>query len=123
MNKKLVAALLTSPSLFSSVVLNANAAHAAAVSVQSTTAGSTPIEQRVCSHARCVSSSQLASTQTAPIREVVFEQATIVAAAQPTYSEYPMTIEESNAAIALFGCDCPACVNALRQLRGQAPYL
>lgn len=126
MNKKLVAALLTSPSLFSSVVLNANTVHAATVSVQSTTAGSTPVEQRVCSHARCVSSSQLASTQTAPIREVVFEQATTVAAAQPTYSEYPMypmTIEESNAAIALFGCDCPACVNALRQLRGQAPYL
>jgi hypothetical protein len=28
------------------------------------------------------------------------------------------TEEESNAAVTLFGCDCPVCVNALRQLRG-----
>ncbi|MBD2021845.1 hypothetical protein H6F43_16820 [Leptolyngbya sp. FACHB-36] len=27
------------------------------------------------------------------------------------------TDEESDAAAALFGCDCPACLNALRQLR------
>ncbi|AFY34807.1 hypothetical protein Cal7507_4436 [Calothrix sp. PCC 7507] len=26
--------------------------------------------------------------------------------------------EESSAAISLFGCDCPACVSALRNLRG-----
>jgi len=29
--------------------------------------------------------------------------------------------EESNAAIALFGCDCPLCLNALRQMRGLPP--
>jgi hypothetical protein len=28
---------------------------------------------------------------------------------------------ESDAAVALFGCDCPACLNALRQLRNQPP--
>jgi hypothetical protein len=26
--------------------------------------------------------------------------------------------EESDAAVAKFGCDCPACINSLRQLRG-----
>lgn len=26
---------------------------------------------------------------------------------------------ESDAAVALFGCDCPPCINALRQLRGK----
>jgi hypothetical protein len=26
--------------------------------------------------------------------------------------------EESDAAVAMFGCDCPACINSLRQLRG-----
>jgi hypothetical protein len=31
------------------------------------------------------------------------------------------TEEESNAAVALFGCDCPACLNVLRQMRGLAP--
>jgi hypothetical protein len=28
------------------------------------------------------------------------------------------TEEESDAAITKFGCDCPACINSLRQLRG-----
>jgi hypothetical protein len=28
------------------------------------------------------------------------------------------TEEESDAAIQLFGCDCPYCINSLRQLRG-----
>jgi hypothetical protein len=31
--------------------------------------------------------------------------------------EFKMTDEESNAAIALFGCDCQVCVNAMRSLR------
>lgn len=30
---------------------------------------------------------------------------------------FEMTIEESDASVALFGCDCPACVRSLRQLR------
>jgi hypothetical protein len=33
----------------------------------------------------------------------------------PEYVEF--TAEESNAALALFGCDCPLCINALRNLR------
>jgi hypothetical protein len=38
--------------------------------------------------------------------------------------EYPVldfSAAESDAAVALFGCDCPACINALRQLRRQPP--
>ncbi len=31
------------------------------------------------------------------------------------------SLEESDAAIALFGCDCPAHLNSLRALRGQKP--
>lgn len=35
--------------------------------------------------------------------------------------EFPTTFEmsddESNAAVALFGCDCPTCIRAIRQLR------
>jgi hypothetical protein len=38
---------------------------------------------------------------------------------QPSQSdELKFTDEESDKAIALFGCDCPSCINALRQLRG-----
>jgi hypothetical protein len=36
--------------------------------------------------------------------------------------EYPaldLTAAESDAAVALFGCDCPACLNTLQQLRRQ----
>lgn len=37
--------------------------------------------------------------------------------------DHPMadfTIAESDAAVELFGCDCMACINALRQLRSQS---
>lgn len=49
------------------------------------------------------------------------------AASPPTEAEIapatmPMTLdfsdEESEAAVALFGCDCPACIRSLRTLRG-----
>ncbi|BAZ39947.1 hypothetical protein NIES4101_59040 [Calothrix sp. NIES-4101] len=33
-------------------------------------------------------------------------------------NELNFTEEESDAAIALFGCDCPSCLNSLRQMRG-----
>lgn len=34
-----------------------------------------------------------------------------------TATSFDMTVEESDATIALFGCDCPGCVRSLRQLR------
>ena len=37
--------------------------------------------------------------------------------------ELEFTDEESDASVALFGCDCPACLNALRQIRGLPPML
>ena len=33
------------------------------------------------------------------------------------YPMYEFTEAESDAAIALYGCDCPVCINALRQLQ------
>ncbi len=35
--------------------------------------------------------------------------------------DFDFSYAESDAAVALFGCDCPACIGALRQLRSQ-PY-
>jgi hypothetical protein len=32
-------------------------------------------------------------------------------------------IEESNMAVDLFGCDCPACINSLRAMRGVTPLV
>jgi hypothetical protein len=36
---------------------------------------------------------------------------------QNSPQEFIFSNEESNAAIALFGCDCPTCMNALRSLK------
>lgn len=36
-------------------------------------------------------------------------------------SKLEFSEEESDAAIALFGCDCPICINALRSLRNLPP--
>lgn len=36
-------------------------------------------------------------------------------------TELEFTDQESNEAIKLFGCDCPVCINAVRQLHGVAP--
>ena len=33
------------------------------------------------------------------------------------YQMYELTEAESDAAAALYGCDCPMCINALRQLQ------
>jgi hypothetical protein len=41
--------------------------------------------------------------------------------AQPVEDNTPMlefSEEESESAVALFGCDCPACIRSLRELRG-----
>jgi len=69
----------------------------------------------VTAHARlvCVKSSQLASNTPA--------RATLIARAQAE-AENPdafvnFSNEESDAAAAMFGCDCPACIRSLRQIR------
>ncbi|NET01276.1 MAG: hypothetical protein F6K62_17185 [Sphaerospermopsis sp. SIO1G2] len=33
------------------------------------------------------------------------------------------SIEESDKAVELFGCDCPACINSLRAMRGVKPLI
>ncbi len=47
------------------------------------------------------------------------KQDTVIAQAQPNQvTELQFSDEESDRSIALFGCDCPSCINALRQLNG-----
>lgn len=122
MNNKLLLALLSSPSVLSSLFLAVNSVKAAEVQIQfGTITESSSAVRRGCSHTSCVSSAQLALLKGTPLREIVFQKPSQVAYAQSD-AEYPMTEEESNAAIALFGCDCTSCINALRQLRGQPPY-
>jgi hypothetical protein len=47
-----------------------------------------------------------------------------IASQQPANEQTAMldfTEEESDTAVALYGCDCPVCINSLRQLRGLPP--
>jgi hypothetical protein len=55
---------------------------------------------------------------TAP--QAQLEQGRVVefAAVQKELPELQFTDEESETSIKLFGCDCPPCLNALRQMRG-----
>ncbi len=68
----------------------------------------------VNAHARliCVKSSQVASTKT---------NSRLIAKAQAEAKNPDAFVnfseEESDGAVALFGCDCPACIRSLRQLR------
>ena len=82
-------------------------------------AGTTPAQDKFCvnAHARlvCVKSSQLASKT---------PKSTLIAKAQAEAKDPDAFVnlndEESDGAIALFGCDCPACIRSLRQLRTMA---
>jgi hypothetical protein len=82
--------------------------------------GSTNPNQKFCinTHARlvCVKSSQIASTK--------INNATLIAKAEAEARNpdafIDFTDEESDGAVAIFGCDCPACIRSLRQLRVMA---
>jgi hypothetical protein len=72
----------------------------------------------VNAHSRlvCVKSSQLARKDVA--------KATLIAKAEAEAKNPDAFVnfsdEESDAAAAMFGCDCPACIRSLRQLRTMA---
>jgi hypothetical protein len=131
MNRKFVLALLSSPVLFMSMlstVMIARPAHA----------GQTVIP--VSTHLSCVR-----SNHSATVRQVCIQVANATAStAKPTMQlaqvqeeqnqtnesqqdkqnqpdELEFTEAESDEAIKLFGCDCPACISSVRQLHGLAP--
>lgn len=119
--KKLLLALLSSPALFASimpVLVMANHANAAELTITGP-----KNREHACvknphgTNLICVRVKQAADAASpAP--------ATTVRSQQPSDNKAPMldiSEKESDEAIALFGCDCPACVNALRALRGLQP--
>jgi hypothetical protein len=87
--------------------------------------GSKPVTQdKFCvnAHARlvCVKSSQLAAAK----KSSNSPKSALIAKAQAEARDPDAFInfneEESDAAAAMFGCDCPACIRSLRQLRTMA---
>jgi hypothetical protein len=124
MNRKFILALLSSPVLFMSIlstVMIARPVHAGQTV--------TPVK----THLSCIR-----SPHSATIRQIciqVDDTAAIavkpkmqLAKVQPDQNqeqnqpdELEFTEAESDEAIKLFGCDCPVCINAVRQLHGLAP--
>jgi hypothetical protein len=138
MNRKFILNLLSSPALFASMlsmVMMARPAHANQVV--------TPVG----THLSCTRSPHSTNSRQICIQVSNTSNATLLAKAQPTeqtegvefaanipeqqvqgeqvqsnqIAELEFTEQESNEAIQLFGCDCPACLNAVRQLHGLAP--
>ncbi|KYC34859.1 hypothetical protein WA1_49975 [Scytonema hofmannii PCC 7110] len=127
MNRKFLLTLLGSPTVFASMmsilaVINPNPAHAA----QNQTVFLTKDGRSCVPHPHgatslvCIrlSKQELASRRSQPAQTVNGEQVSDKKVAMLEFSE-----EESNAAIQLFGCDCPYCMNFLRALRGQTPMV
>lgn len=75
----------------------------------------------------CPLPEELSSLGRSPHGEVLIASAANVPipTGNPSQSQdfdFDFSIAESDAAVTLFGCDCPACIGALRQLRDQPSY-
>ncbi|MGM3306626.1 hypothetical protein ACSQ6I_11720 [Anabaena sp. WFMT] len=121
MNKKLILNLLASSSIFTSLISTLgviNPAHA-----------STDLQQRLIhtnDNRTCITNPHglkdfvcIRDSERDPKATPVTKPTVISAQASDSeVAELNFTYEESEAAIRLFTCDCPFCINSLRQLRG-----
>lgn len=120
MNKKFVLALLSSPVLFMSMlsmVMMARPVHAS----QTVTPVGTHLSCVRSNHSATVRQVCISVDNTTQSRVKPTMQLAQVQPAQNQPDELEFTDAESDEAIKLFGCDCPPCLNALRQLRGLPP--
>lgn len=122
MNKKFLLNLLSSPTVFTSMLSMVMLTQPAHASLRATEVINTP-DGRVCvrSPHGAYPTPLICIRQTNNSNSVASKSTQVVASNQGTPSDpakLEFSEEESNTAIALFGCDCPACVSALRNLRG-----
>jgi hypothetical protein len=123
MNKKLKLALLASPTIFSSLM--------AMVGVVSPAHAASPVirmkDGEACVRHPHISYHKFVCMRVQKTDQISHAQpASQVNEAQPSDKNVAMldfTAADSDKAIALFGCDCPYCMNALRALQGQAPMV
>jgi hypothetical protein len=121
MNKKFLLYLLSTPTVFTSMLSMVMMTQPAHASLRSTEVIYTP-DGRACVNSPhgayptplvCIRQSQNNAVAGKSTQVVASNQGIPGDAAKLEFSE-----EESNGAITLFGCDCPACVSAYRNLRG-----
>lgn len=119
MNKRLILTLLSSSTIFTSLMSTLtiiNPAHAFTPEQRliHTQDNRTCITNPHGHHNFiCIRDSERSSKAKPVVKETIVKGKTDVNVAMLDFTE-----EESDAAIKLFGCDCPYCMNSLRQLRG-----
>ncbi|BAZ67893.1 MAG: hypothetical protein KME28_24495 [Pelatocladus maniniholoensis HA4357-MV3] len=121
MNKKLALALLASPTIFTSllsVIGIVNPAHAASPVIRLK-------DGEACIRHPHVSYDRFVCMRTSKVdpRYSTASKFNAVNFSNDKVAMLNFTEDESDAALATFGCDCPYCMNALRALRGQAPVV
>ena len=117
MNKRFILTLISSPVLFTSMLSMVMMGRPAHASQTVDTAGT---------HESCVMSPHSATPKQVCIQvsnnpKVAKEPMQIAQADTNNPKELEFSDAESDLAIKLFGCDCPVCINAARQLNGSAP--
>ncbi|ARV60673.1 hypothetical protein BZZ01_20480 [Nostocales cyanobacterium HT-58-2] len=118
MNRKFVLTLLSSPVLFASMLSLAMMTQPARANQTVNPAANSP---------SCVRSPHQATPRLVCTRVNKTAASSVVEFAAPpadpnqVNGELEFTDEESETAIAMYGCDCVACINAIRQMRGLAP--
>jgi hypothetical protein len=118
MNKKLILTLMSSSTIFTSLMSTLaiiNPAHASQGQRLIQTQ-----DNRICitnphGHHNFIC---IRSSERNPGAKPVTKEAIVQSKSETNVAMLDFTEEESDAAIQLFGCDCPYCLNSLRQLRG-----
>jgi hypothetical protein len=111
---RLLLTLLVSPTLFGSVMSLSAIANPAQI-------GETPSQS--ADSPKCVPSphTQRLTCVRLPAKTAAANSKPRISWQRPDDQQVAMldfSEEESDAAVAMFGCDCPTCLNILRQLRG-----
>ncbi|WP_414529734.1 hypothetical protein [Nodularia chucula] len=117
MNKKTILSLLSTPMLVSSILsmgVMANQAQAAEPGTENADKLSCVQNEHIMRPV-CARASVLA--------KIPVYQAEVEFAGENQDTLLAFNIEESDMAVDLFNCDCPQCINALRQMRGVAPLV
>jgi hypothetical protein len=104
MNRKFVLTLLSTPVLFASII--------------SMVVMTQPAQAQSADKLFCIRTPHTATPGFTCERRQKSPTVTQPTTETGASDELKFTDEESDKAIALFGCDCPSCINALRQLRG-----
>jgi hypothetical protein len=123
MNKKFILSLLASPTIFTSlmsVIGVVTPAHAASPIIRFKD-GQACIRHPHVNYKQFVCT-KVAGTNVDP-RFATASKFNSVNSSSEKVTSLTFSEQDSDAAIALFGCDCPYCQNAMRALRAQAPMV